>query len=149
VFVKGEHRSTVHATPRRRRRPMPKWRPSSPTEMGEDFRLGTPLAQHLFDQVFLFSLPADRTRLQSVRPWSALGLAVVTFAQLVARAEIMTSRFRPGRKSRRKPTGRKAQSSDPPKAHCRPYRAIGIATASKSGSFFNVPPQLFIGWKSS
>ncbi len=54
---------------------MPKWRPSSPTEMGEDFRLGTPLAQHLFDQVFLFSLPADRTRLQSVRPWSALGLA--------------------------------------------------------------------------
>lgn len=28
-------------------------------------------------------------------------------------------------------------------------RAIGIATASKLGGFFNVPPQLFIGWKSS
>ncbi len=28
-------------------------------------------------------------------------------------------------------------------------RAIGIVTASKLGSFFNVPPQLFIGWKAS
>lgn len=149
MFVKGEHRSTVHATPRRRRRPMPKWRPSSPTEMGEDFRLGTPLAQHLFDQVFLFSLPADRTRLQSVRPWSALGLAGGNICPACGESGDLTSRFRPGRKSRRKPTGRKAQSSDPPKAHCRPYRAIGIATASKLGSFFNVPPQLFIGWKSS
>ena len=28
-------------------------------------------------------------------------------------------------------------------------RAIGIATASKLGRFFNVPPHLFIGWKAS
>jgi HTH-type transcriptional regulator/antitoxin HigA len=28
-------------------------------------------------------------------------------------------------------------------------RPIGIVTASKLGSFFNVPPQLFIGWKAN